>query len=246
MKITDYYFQTSKASLNSSIVFLFPALLLIAFNILFIKNNQAMLLCLPFITGSMVYFHIHLANYKRAACSALDFSVYPGHLLKVNHILVFYEAKLNPGLILFSSNGIKIGELRRVSPGIPFYRKKVELLDCQSSLIARYVITQKCILVYDLAGRLIGSLCKNRSGWAMAVEGKTIATIDSSRVFMDVKIIGVKFGQAGRLRRGMMPMEWKAYAADPNTPVFTLHSSLTDEERLLFMCVLVKEFFVER
>ncbi|WP_409270350.1 hypothetical protein V1499_13080 [Neobacillus sp. SCS-31] len=246
MKITDYYFQTSKASLNSSIVFLFPAILLIAYNILFMNNKQAMLLILPFIIGSMVYFNIHLVNQKRAVSSARDFGGYPEHILKANHILVFYEAKLNPGLILFSANGTKIADLRRISPGIFFFRKKLELTDGQSSLVARYFLTQKGIHVYDSVGLSLGGLCKSREGWTFTAEGTNIASIDSSRLFMDLKIVGEKFGQAGRLRRGMMPLGWTAFSADPNAPVFTLDPRLADEERLLFLAVLIKEFFVER
>ncbi|WP_316569916.1 hypothetical protein [Neobacillus sp. YIM B06451] len=246
MKITDYYFQTSKASLNSSILFLFPAILLIAYNILFMNNKQAMLLILPFIIGSIVYFNVHLVNHKRAVGSTHDFGACQEHILKVNHILVFYEAKLKPGLFLFSAYGIKIAELRRISPGIFFFRQKFELTDGQSGLIARYILTQKGIVVYDSMGLSLGGLCKSREGWTFTAGGTAIASIDSSRFFMDLKIVGEKFGQAGRLRRGMMPMGWTAFSADPNAPVFTLDPRLADEDRLLFLAVLIKEFFVER
>lgn len=246
MKITDYYYQSSKASLNSSIVFLFPAVLLITYNIFFMNNKQAMALCLPALVISLVYFQNHLACHKKAIYSNLGISGQPEHLLKENNFLVFFEAKIRPGILLFSEDGVKIGELRKVSPFYSFFGQRIELRDCRSSILAMYTIRKKDIFVTDSGGRHIGNLVKNNEGWSLSMRGREVASIVSARLFMDVKIVGEKIEQAGRLRRGMMPIGWKAFASDPNAPVFTLHSCLANEERVLFMSVLVKEFFVER
>lgn len=246
MKITDYYFQSSKASLNSSIVFLFPAVLLITYNIFFMNNKQAMALCLPALVISLIYFQNHLACQKKAIYSNLEICGLPEHLLKENNFLVFFEAKIRPGILLFSADGVKIGELRKISPSYSIFGQRFELRDHQSRNLAMYIIKKKDILVTDSGGRHIGRLFKSKKGWSISFGGREVATVVSSRLFMDVKIVGEKIEQAGRLRRGMMPIGWKAFASDPNAPIFTLHSCLADEERVLFLSVLVKEFFVER
>ncbi|RDU36461.1 hypothetical protein DRW41_13090 [Neobacillus piezotolerans] len=246
MKIADYYFQCSKASLNSSLLFLFPGIMLIILNILFWDNKQAMMLCLPSVSVSIIYFQQHLMDQKKAFNAAHAYGGHLEHFLNENSILLFYEAKLNPGLLLFSKNGAKVGELRNNSRGLPLFRRKYELTDGQGCLLAHYINTPKGTLVYDSAGRQLGGLFKTKGSWTIRDRGNQIASIDSARLFMDLKIIGKEGVQRGRLRRGMMPIEWKTFSADPNSPVFTLHPWLSDEERLLYMAVLVKEFFVDR
>ena len=56
MKINEYYRDTANLNLNGSIAALIPAIIIVAGNLFFIKNNEIMILMIPFLIYSLDLF----------------------------------------------------------------------------------------------------------------------------------------------------------------------------------------------
>ncbi|WP_059170778.1 hypothetical protein [Bacillus sp. FJAT-27445] len=167
--------------------------------------------------------------------------------MEARHFILFFENKLKPGLLLFSPNGTKIGEMKRQSQSVSSFDKEYVLVDGQAMLLAIYSVSQDGIRIFDHERRELGMLCKAPDGWAILSEnGDKLASIESSRFFMDVKIAGEGIEGTSRLRRGWMPVEWNLYSYVPNAPVFTIPANMNCEARILHSALLIREFFIYR
>ncbi|RHW42242.1 hypothetical protein D1B31_06345 [Neobacillus notoginsengisoli] len=247
MKISDFYFEAAKAYLNSSLIFLFSACLFVLINSL-IGNVQLMVLTLPFIGASFAYFHMHLAKVKSAATSKMTFMNKSNTLLKSESILPLYENRLKPGLLLFSPAGLKIGELRKHRTSeFPAFTHVYELKDENLLTKAFYIVSGNLIDAFHADRRKLGCLEKKGDQWLFRTDiGGQTAMLECTSMFMDSKIFIAENTVACRLRRGIMPVEWSSVFFDANTPVLSFHKDVTEEDRLLFFAMLVKEFFIDR
>ncbi|OCA90812.1 hypothetical protein A8F94_02755 [Bacillus sp. FJAT-27225] len=253
MNISDYYGESAKALLNSSLLFLLPAFLLVILNIAYIGNSKIMLFCLPFIGTSLVYFQIHLMKAKHAEAAGTGYHGVNVPLQEARSMLVLYSNHVSPTILLFSPAGVKIGEImkrKRTLKHILTSRKEFELCDQDKLPLAVYSVSRGKIDSFDEKGLYLGSLIDSRNEAARllqaGIETSSPLYVSGSRFFMDVKVEAGTEQHCARLRRGMMPLEWEARFPDPNTPVFTLDDSAAPNERLLYFSVLVQEFFIER
>ncbi|ALC90226.1 hypothetical protein AM500_10855 [Bacillus sp. FJAT-18017] len=250
MKISDYYSESARAFLNSSILFLLPAFLLVFINLAYIGNRQVMLLCLPFAAMSLIYYQIHLNKARLAEEAEPAVILTSNPLLTAKSLLVFYDNHFSPGLLLFSPTGVKNGELRnrKISfQQIISRRREFELCNEEMKPLAVYYVTRGKVDVYNSRGNWIGRLYEDGKGQIQLTKthGMDFMSVSRSRFFMDVKV-ETEGSNSARLRRGLMPLEWGMRFPDPNTPVFTINDHSSNEEKLLYYSVLVREFFVER
>lgn len=247
MNISDYFFESAEAYLNSSLMFLFPASLFMAANILF-GNPQLMVFVLPFLGVSFILFQLYLRKVRAAAKTKFKSLRHSGSLFQSTKILPLYENKLKPGLLLFSPAGLKIGEIKKISKDeFRAYHHVYELRDENLLAKAHYGVCRQKIDVFRSTGENIGCLYKEENQWLFETAGRPgTVRIESSPLFMDVKVVSGNNGMKCRLRRGILPVEVSEVFQNPNSPVLELENKVTEEEKFIFFAMLVKEFFIDR
>ncbi|CEG27516.1 hypothetical protein [Bacillus sp. B-jedd] len=247
MNISDYFFESAEAYLNSSLLFLFPASLFMAANILF-GNPKLMVFILPFLVVSFIFFQLHLAKVRAGAKTDFRYLSQPGSLFQTTKILPLYENKLKPGLLLFSPEGLKLGEMKKIfTDEFRAYHHVYELRDENLLAKACYGLRSERIDVFRAHGDYIGCLYKEGKQWLVEAAGQPgTARIESSPLFMDVKVISKINKVECRLRRGYMPVEVSSIFQNANSPILDFENNVTEEEKLIFFAMLLKEFFMDR
>jgi hypothetical protein len=257
MKIYEYYRITAKVNLNSSIIAIFPAILIVIGNLLYFRNNAIMALTLPFILYSFICFLHSLLRMKQSILIEKNMQESIGLLpsvLDTSQLLVVFLNIVSPRLILYFPDGHMAGELRKYNAS---KRKKVySLSDSEGREIGFFEVKGRKlnkIEVYNEKNIYLGYLERKKQGMMKKdkkelfdASGRLAGAIEGSPLYMDEQILDSNEISVVRLRRGWMPMEWCKVFPDPNTPVLSFKEKITEQNKLLKMSILINEFFIER
>jgi uncharacterized protein with PQ loop repeat len=261
MKINEYYRDTAHMHLNGSIASLVPTIMIVIGNLSVFKNNNIMLLTIPFLIYSFISFQIYLfrmrqsiairrnlQSSKRTAKSIFD----------ARHLLVLFRNSQSSCLFLYFPDGHLAGQIKKYK-GTGLKRFKLSrtyaLYNMEDQVQGFFKLTGKKVLkieVFDNNRTFLGEFEKKSKGFLqdkkelMDQSGKYIGMVEGAKAFMDVHVYDPKNQEVGRLRRGWMPMEWSLLFPEPNTPVLSIRESMSESEKLLRMSFLINEFFVER
>ncbi|MEH7332214.1 hypothetical protein V7161_06225 [Neobacillus drentensis] len=252
MKIYEYYRDAAKIHLNGSIAALLPACLIVFGNISFVKNQQMMLLTLPFIIYSFFSFQFYLFKIHQSIAIARNMSHSKStnySLFDASELLVLFMNTQSPELQLYFPNGYLAGSIKK------YKRNTYALYNAKEEVIGFYQVKRRMLItinVHDQNQNHLGCLEIKKHPWKKVKKvlldksGRMIGAVKGSSVFMDEEVINKKNKQLGRLRRGWMPFEWSPLFPNPNTPVLTLRELKSERDKLLGMAFLIHEFFVER
>ncbi|MEH7075385.1 hypothetical protein [Neobacillus drentensis] len=261
MKINEYYRDTANLNLNGSIVALIPAVMIVAGNLSIIRNNEIMLLTIPFLIYSFVCFQFYL--YRRRQSISIKRSIGKSEvstksLFEARHLLVLYLNTGSPRLQFYLPNGHMAGMMKRYrGKGIKRLSasKIYGLYNVDNQAIGYYKVTGRKIIkieVFNHKRQYLGSFERRKQDWRNSkkelrdANGRYIGAVEGAAVFMDERVINSNYLQEGRLRRGWMPIEWSPLFPEPNTPVLTLEEFLSEHDKLHRMSFLINEYFIER
>ncbi|MFJ5715215.1 hypothetical protein [Neobacillus sp. NPDC093127] len=263
MKINEYYDDSANISLNGSIAALVPAVIIVFGNLSFYKNQEMMLLTIPFLIYSFICFHFYLFRMKQSILIARNM-VHTRNksgndsLFAARHLLLCSLNTHSPSLQFYFTNGELAGRIKRYRrKGLSRIRpsKMYALYNPQDEAIGFFEVKGKSnikIGAFDQERRYLGCFEKRKLTWRknkkqlLDAAGKSIGVVEGSSVFMDERVIHSRNQPVLRLRRGWMPVEWSTYFPEPNTPVLSFLGTLSDKEKLLRMSFLINEYFIER
>ncbi|MEH7110258.1 hypothetical protein [Bacillus sp. JJ1764] len=260
MRIHDFYRNEALISLNGSIASLIPVCFIIVGNLSFLKNQDIMLLAIPFFVYSFISFQFYL--YKRNQSNSISKQLISrngnGLLLDAQQLLVLHMNTTSSSLQLYFSNGFLAGSFEKVPKRGKEWRQPYKIYVLRSSEqfpLAFFVVKKQNgikIEVYDQNKKYMGCLVKKNEPFKKDKKelfnetGELIGMIEGSPGFMDEKMWNLHEKQEGRLRRGWMPLQWSALFPNPNTPVLSFKVDLSQGDRLIRMSLLINEFFLER
>lgn len=253
MNIDRYYRETAKINLNSSVAALFPAIIIVIANVLFLKQDKIMLFSIPFIFYSFVLFQLHIRRLNQAVSIKRELKKFKKGSLSIftaRQLLVFFQNTTVPRLFLFFPNGSLAGSIHAVKGKGYFYT----LMNAENEIIGFYKVIKNSyysIEVYDKDHNYLGSLIKKQLGSLLKKEvvdasGEYVGSVEGSRMFMDEHMLDKHDHVVGRLRQGYMPLEWDSLFPDANTPIFSIKRCLSKEGTLLQFSLLINEYFIER
>ncbi|MGG5253951.1 hypothetical protein ACQYAD_10675 [Neobacillus sp. SM06] len=259
MNIDRYYRNAAKINLNGSLAALIPALAIVIGNILIFKQNELMLLAIPFVIYSILLFQLYLRWYKQSIAvhrELLKTKKRDCSFDETDHFLIFFQNTQRPRLFLFFPNGSLAGTIqaeRGRKYGLFGSEQLYTILDAKNEKLGFYQISKNHLVihVYDEEEKYIGSFEKKVERNQLKKEvvdstGRVVGTVEGSQIFMDEHLLNMRNDSIGRLRRGWMPLEWADLFPDPNTPVFTLSNRMSMNEKLLQFTILVNEYFIQR
>jgi hypothetical protein len=262
MKIDEYYRNVARINLNGSILALIPAILIVGTNFVIFQNKQVMLFVIPFLLYSFINFQLYIRKMQQAfiigknlpesKLSAISF------FSSEQYLLYFYNT-LSPRLMIFFPDGNLAGEIKK-------YREKGQMLEGFSKTFALYDFNKEIICFFGIIGKkhmkievfnqdhvYLGCLEKSNQFFVkkhkrelLNGDGRFIAAIEGSPLYMDEQIVDSYNLQIGRLQRGWMPVEWNSYILDPNTPVLSLSNEILEKDKFLQLSFLIDEFFIKR
>jgi hypothetical protein len=262
MKIDEYYRNVARINLNGSILALIPAILIVGGNFVFFQNKQIMLLVIPFLLYSIINFQLYIRKLKQAMTVGRNLPEsnlpYPSIFSSEQFMLLFYNT-LSPRLMIFFPDGTLAGEINKYTEKGYRYKdsyRTFALYDFNKELVCFFKLVEKKqlkIKVFNQENEYVGCLEKSKQFIGkknkrelLNREGRFIAAVEGSPLYMDERIINSHNNQIGRLQRGWMPVEWNCYVLDPNTPVLSLSKELSEENKLLQLSFLIDEFFIKR
>lgn len=261
MKINEYYRDTANLSLNGSIAALFPAILIIGWNLSFFQSEKMMLWTIPFLVYSIISFQIYLFKMKWSFMIEKNMlkteSVYQS-TFDTKHLLIVYQNSQSPLLQLFFPDGYLAGVIKKYRGDRKrffSFSRIYALYNFHGRIIGYFHIKRKKLIKIDVYNQnkvYLGCYEKKRLNWRKNKEefldasGRFLGTIDGSTSFMDEQILDSVSHQVGRLRKGWMPLSWSSFFPEPNTPVLSFRDGLLEEDKLLRMSLLINEYFIER
>lgn len=260
MKINEYYRNAAKINLNGSIAALFPAIIIVAANLVLFKKQEVMLWTIPFLLYSIFGFQLYLYKIKqsffisRNVVKRMEKSRYDS-LFAAKELLVFFEKTLSPQVMFYFPDGNLAGSIRRYRKGRNYFKKIFLLYNSQEDVMGFFQVKgkqKKIIEVYDQENSYLGCFEKRRLDFRkckkelLDASGRYIGFVEGSAAFMDEKVFNQENREISRLRRGWMPLEWSLLFPEPNTPVLSFMGGLSEKDKLLRMSFLINEFFIER
>lgn len=261
MKINEYYRDTANLNLNGGIAALIPVIIIVAGNLTTIKNEEIMILTIPFLIYSLLCFQIYLFRMRQAI--SIDRNMAKSErtkesLFESQHLLVLYLNTNSSRLLIYFPDGHLAGMIKRFpGNGLKGLRlsKIYALYNFDNQPIGFFKVYGSKILkieVFDHKRHYLGRFEKRKLDWRtnkkelLDSKGRYIGTVEGSSAFMDEQVLNINYLSDGRLRRGWMPIEWSPLFPEPNTPVLSLRESLTEEDKLLRMSFIINEYFLER
>lgn len=262
MKIDEYYRNVARINLNGSMLALIPAILIVGGNFVFFQNKQIMLLVIPFLLYSIINFQLYIRKWKQAMIVGRNLPEsnfpYPSIFSSEQFLLLFYNT-FSPRLMIFFPDGTLAGEINKYTEMGRRHKDSYlsfALYDFHKELVCSFKVDEKKqpkIRVFNQENEYLGCLEKSKQFLGnkkkrelLNQEGRFIAAVEGSPLYMDERIVNSHNLQIGRLQRGWMPVEWTSYVLDPNTPVLTLSKELSEKDKLLQLSFLIDEFFIKR
>ncbi|WP_217269823.1 hypothetical protein [Neobacillus endophyticus] len=260
MKIYDYYRNTANISLNGSIAALFPAALIVMTNLYLFKNQEIMLLTIPFFFYSFFGFQLYLFKMKQSFSinrymEKNKLMVRNQSLYNARELLIFLISTKSPTVMLYFPDGHLAGYIQRMIERRKFFRKTFVLCNQKEEAVGFFQVKGKWnryIEVYDQERNYIGCFEKKRQSFMkykkelLDSAGMYVGFVEGSSTFMDERVFNDSNQQIVRLRRGWMPLEWSSLFPEPNTPVLSFSGEGSEKDKLLSMSFLINEYFIER
>jgi hypothetical protein len=260
MKINEYYRNAANINLNGSIAALFPAIIIVSANLVLFKNQDVMLLTVPFFLYSIFGFQLYLYKIKQSLFISRNIGKSREMsrnrtLLAARELLVFFINTQSPQVMFYFPDGYLAGSLRKYKGGGSFFRKTFVLYSSHDEVLGVFRVKTKrkiIVEVFDRENSYLGCLEKKRLAFRKFKKellddaGRYIGFVEGSTAFMDEKVLDRENQQICRLRRGWMPIEWSALFPEPNTPVLSYMVGLSEKDKLLRMSFLINEYFIER
>ncbi|MBU8878779.1 hypothetical protein BGM26_07220 [Bacillus sp. FJAT-29790] len=256
MNIQQYYEKTASISLNASMASLVPPFFLIVYGIIIAPQGKMVFIVLPFLLYSFICYQFYLINDKRAKeITENHIDDKTSILLKKDSVLITFMPAPSLRMLLFDPEGQLVGEIkdmkfwsiRWVMPYFldKLFKRKYGLYDETNGLIAIFIVKNNRIEILDSEGILKSSIIQKpsqkRSEFIFQKKGKRI-TVERSLLFMDYRFFKGDRIKAGRLRKGLMPLEWGKRFKDANTPVMSFEQDLEGEDRVEIFAILTKLF----
>lgn len=261
MKIYEYYRDTANLNLNGSIAALVPTIMIVTVNLSIIKHRDFMLSAMPFLIYSIISFQLYLFRMRQSleiSRNLVNSGRINQSIFEARHLLVLYMNTQSSYLHLYFPDGHLAGMVKKYR-GNGWERLK------PSKTYALYNYDQVVLGFFKIKGRrsskidvfsrnrrFLGRFEKKNLGWRKYKKelfdglGRFVGAIEGSSIFMDEQVMDLGQQQVGRLRRGWMPLEWSPLFPEPNTPVLSLKETLSEEDKLLRMSLLINEYFIER
>ncbi|MEW9051093.1 MAG: hypothetical protein AB2392_08035 [Neobacillus sp.] len=261
MKIQDFYRSMATVSLNGSIVSLFPAIFIIGGNLVFFQNQQIMTLSIPFLIISWIGFQTYVYRMNQAAQigrnTSNSESVYRS-IFETGELLVLLMNTQSASVLFYCPDGNEAGRIKQIRKGFHLFRlTRIYALYNSVGQVEGFFKVKRGnaiikIEVYSHDNQYLGCYIKKKITWKNTIEelfdakNNSLGMIEGSRYFMDEKLVSPSREEVGRLRRGWMPVEWSARFPEPNTPVLSFHKTLSNQDKLVSISLLINEFYIER
>ncbi|SFA91823.1 MULTISPECIES: hypothetical protein [unclassified Bacillus (in: firmicutes)] len=263
MKIDQYYKQSANLSLNASIVALFPIIFFMVLSLFVFRNEQLLILNLPFFIYSYSSYQLYLKRNKMALDSANEKCNMKEYYrwMDCREFLILHSEEEEDTILFFQPNGYLVAALKQKKDKLSAKVKsllsgsdhplKYELVDHEETILST-IILKKSKGLMDIYGQYheyLGSFQKDKDNFfqvgknaeVVSSNGNQVGVLNSSYFFMDDQI--VRDGKRlARLRKGWLSVEWNKRFPDPNTPVLTFDENLLDSERLVCVSMLLKEY----
>jgi hypothetical protein len=261
MKIDDFYRNVARINLNGSILALIPAIFIVGGNFVFFQNNQIMFLVIPFLLYSIINFQLYIRKMKQALIISKNLpesQLSNSSIFSSEQYLLYFYNTLSPKLQIYFSDGTLAGEIkkyREIGQRLEGFSKTFALYNFNKELICLFGVDRKKskIEVFNQEKEYVGCLEKSNQSFTrkrkrelLNREGRFIAVIEGSPLYMDERIVDSHNLQISSLQRGWMPVEWNSYVLDPNTPILSITKELSEKDKLLQFSFLIDEFFIKR
>ncbi|WP_442594127.1 hypothetical protein [Neobacillus sp. D3-1R] len=251
MDISKIQLKQAHLFLNSSIIVQIPASLFILY-ILIYSEKQIMFLVAPFLVYSLFLFQNYLLYYKKSMYTSKKITkknIGGKNILSSSQVYLYFS-KEDFELLLFSPSGKLLGKIikgkrKYFNWGLP---KEFLLVNYQGIHLASFYYNAGSIEVIQQNTGYIGHFSypqrKINHGIFELLSGKKIGTVNSESIFLDDKILNENNQPVFQLKKGLMSLDSQEIFGNPNTPVLSVSSVLNEKERLLYMALLVKRYFL--
>jgi hypothetical protein len=252
MNIQQYYEQAAIVSLNAALVAFIPSILLLIYAVCITQAYYLTLLAAPFLIYSFFCYQKFLLNQNRAKAVKLPSEIKRDpteNLFDQTELLAVFLPAPSLRLLLFTPNGLKVGEIKDQSFNIirwflPYFmdrlfRRKYSLYNHEDQLIAFYhnfrdrleieIANEKesTILSKSSKGKKREFVFENRS---IMIENK--GSQDFSFVLGDGEKIA-------HIQTGWMPLEWGERFLNLNTPVLHLDEDCSSKDKIQLFSLLI-------
>ncbi|MFD2445675.1 hypothetical protein ACFSO7_17080 [Bacillus sp. CGMCC 1.16607] len=246
MDIQKTYLKQAHLFINSSIIVLIPAIILIVF-ILTSLNKSIILLIIPFLIYSIYLFQSFLLSYKRylKVGKRLEKMTFKKNDFISDLRFFLYKDQEAKELLLFHASGVVLAKFmkKKMKPfSNQFFPSEIILVDESEKVLASYFIKDGVIDVYQSENGYIGSF-SSENGELLGLSGIIIGVLKKKMIFTDDRIINENGRSIFRIQKGWMPLESQKLFLNPNTPMLTLSSNLPENEKLLCFSAIVKRYF---
>lgn len=255
MNIQQYYRKTASISLSVSLATLIPPFFMIIYGIMIARDGRLVLIVLPFLVYSFFCYQYYLVCDRRAKAfteNQMEVKCMNQTLLKSDYALLHFLPSTSLRILLFSSSGKLMGELKErnllsLSWFLPpfldrLFEKRFVLYDGLNNVIAKFYLKKSKIEITDKDGNLINIINDVGNDRHLKFEyvssGEKIA-VTRTLLYMDYQFFQKQI-MVCRLQKGMMPLEWENNIKDPNTPVLSFEQNVSEEEKINILAILSK------
>ncbi|MCQ6276604.1 hypothetical protein JMM81_16955 [Bacillus sp. V3B] len=258
MNIQQYYEQAAMASLNAALVAFIPSILLLIYAIFITQAYHLILLVAPFLIYSFFCYQKFLLNQNRAKAVKLSseikaFSV--EDLFDQTELLVAFMPAPSLRLLLFTPNGVKVGEIRDQSFSVirwflPYFMdrllvKKYGLYDCEDQPVAFYHHFHDRLEVELLNQRGSTILYKSSTGKKKEFVYENRCITIENKGSQDFTFLSSDGKKVAQIQTGWMPLEWGERFLNLNTPILYLDKYCSRKEKLQLLSLLTSIYAYE-
>lgn len=251
MNIQQYYQQSAAASLNASLAALIPSILLLIYAFFISQTYQLCLLAIPFLIYSFFCYQRFLLNQNRAKAvkfSTTSFVPSRTHLFESDLLITFMPAP-SLRLLLFTPNGMKVGEIRDQSffklrwliPNLieKHMMKKYVLYDYNDEPIVYYRDLKDRIKIISPNNQEIADIFKGIRGKEKEFFLETRSLFIKNSSLQDYSFHSSDGTQLARIQTGWMPLEWGERFVQANTPILSMSEELSEREKIQLFALLI-------
>jgi hypothetical protein len=247
MDIQKIYLRQAQLYLNSSLFVLIPASILILLIMFVIPGENPMVLVIPFLVYSLFLFQNYLLNYKKFISLSKNTKMVIHDLpdLMSNPQILLYFNKEDRELVFLHPTGDYLGKICEIQGKYflnkrnKLHPKELVLIDSNGTLLATYWKSD----IIDIHQNGYGYLGGYSSGVFSMFPGDSVGVLSSKHIFLDDYIENGRGEIVFRVRKGWMPLKYQEIFLNPNTPIVTINSDLSDSQKLLYFSLFVKRFF---
>jgi hypothetical protein len=251
MNIQQYYRSAANIALNGSFAALIPVFIFIIPIYVVIPKKEMIFLAVPFLIYSFISYQSYILNRERSIGSKTPTVSSHHHDISSKEYLLTFMPAPSLRMMLFHPNGFvnfEICDLRYIKLRwfLPYFLDRLfpveyGLFDPDGRLFATIKWSGRKAQVYKESGSPLFTVeGKSTQFQISSIAGERLIIVDTKATYTDIQFKNEENQTIGRVRKGWMPLEWGEFFKDANTPVLSFDGSLTEDEKLIILTLLIK------